>query len=247
MSEIRRTEPVEAFEAPSSEPLISLSDVLAGVGWLAWHGARLTVKGAKLAYEGGCALAKDVREARAEALSLPEIDATIDRAVDNGEALRHLFVTSALDLPQAEAARWRSDFSVLNPSDKAGLKAAMHRLVGLRQQRLQTSLSTLAAECCAELGFKATTLRPDQGVLVAKHGREQITVVVEKRKDGTVSYHFDADGFHGDACVRTLNKLHRKLEDRGVRFRVSSKKRKDDHRAIDATRMGLGNRNRLRG
>jgi hypothetical protein len=246
MSEIRRTEPVEAFEAPSSEPLISLSDVLAGVGWLAYHGARLTVEGAKLAYQGGSALAKSIRESRDRALTLPEIDAIVESAPSNREAIERLAGTRALDLPKSTVARWQSEFSVLDPSDKEGLRSAMHRLVGERQTRLQSEISTLAAESCRELGFQASTLRPEHGVLVARKGRETLTVVTERRKDGGIALHFDADGFHGDACVKTLNALHRKLEERGVRFHVSSRRRKDEHRAIDAGRLGSGQRLRHR-
>jgi hypothetical protein len=238
---------VEAFEAPPSEPLISLSDVLAGVGWLAYHGARLTFQGAKLAYEGGSALAKSIQESRNRPLTLPEIDAFIDHAPDAGDALRQLAGTPSLELPVAAAQRWQADFSVLAPGDKEGLKSAMHRLVGERQVRHQTEISRIAADCCLRLGFQASTLRPEHGVLVARKGRETLTVVTERRKDGGVALHFDADGFHGDACVRTLNALQKMLEEQGVRFRVSSRRRKDDHRAIDARRLGSANHLRHRG
>jgi len=247
MSEIRRTEPVEAFEAPPSEPLISLSDVLAGVGWLAYHGARLTFKGAKLAYQGGSAIAKSIQESHDRPLTLPEIDAVIDRAPDAGDALRQLSSTPSLELPAAAAQRWQADFSVLAPVDKEGLKSAMHRFVGERQIRHQAEISRIAADCCLELGFQASTLRPEHGVLVARKGRETLTVVTERRKDGGVALHFDADGFHGDACVKTLNSLHRKLEERGVRFHISTRRRKDEHRAIDAGRLSSANRLRHRG
>lgn len=247
MSEIRRTEPVEAFEAPPSEPLISLSDVLAGVGWLAYHGARLTFQGAKLAYQGGNALAKSIQESRNRPLTLPEIDAVIDRAPDAGAALRQLAATPALQLPTAAAETWRADFSSLAPADKEGLKASMHRIVASRQQRMQADLTTLGSKICAEMGFQVETLRPTQGVLVVKRGREKITVTADRRKDGGVALDFDAEGFHGDACVKTLNKLHRCYEEHGVRFRVSSRRRKDDHRAIAGERVGQINRRRQRG
>ncbi len=242
MSEIRRTEPVEAFDAPSSQPLISLSDILVGVAWVGYHAARLTVKGAvagsKLACQGGEALARNIRESRTRALTLPEIDRIIDQSNDTGEALRHLASTPAMELPQSDMSRWQGDLSTLNPTDKSGLKSAMHQLVTGRQSRMQSDLTIIAAEVFSELGFQTTSLRPEHGVLVAKNGRQRIFVAVDKRKDGGVALNLDADGFHGGACIRTLDAAQRKFEKRGVHFHVSSRKRKDEHRAIDGRRVG---------
>jgi hypothetical protein len=250
MSEVRSTETVEAFEAPPSQSLISLSDVLAGVAWVGFHAARLTLKGtvagARLACQGGQAIARELRESHQRSLSLPEIDRLIDSSGDNGEALRQLAATPAMDLPMSEATRWQADFAALAPTDRAGLKSTMHRLVRNRQSRLQADLTSLASEVCGELGFVPTTFRPEQGILVAKKGRETLSYTFDCRKDGGISQHSDAEGFHGGACIRTLDAVQRGMEKRGVRFGGSSRFRKDEHRAIDGARVGSVRRIRIR-
>ena len=74
MSEIRDTTTIDDVSVTPSEPLISLGDLLAGVGFLAYHGTRIAVKGtciaARLAYKGGRALANEIATARANRLAV---------------------------------------------------------------------------------------------------------------------------------------------------------------------------------
>lgn len=250
MSEIRRTESVEAFEAPPSEPLISLSEILTGVAWVGFHAARLTTKGtvagARLACQGGRILARELRESRQRSLTLPEIGELIDRSADNREALRQLATLPAMDLPKAEVSRWQAEFASLSPADRSSLKATMHRLVRSRQSRFQADLTNLAFEVCSELGFKSTVFHPEQGILVAKKGQETLSFAVDKRKDGGISLRSDADGFHGSACIKTLNAVQRGMAKRGVRFRRSVRARKDEQRAIDGAQLCMNRRIRIR-
>lgn len=250
MSEIRRTESVEAFEAPPSEPLISLSDVLAGIAWVGFHTARLTAKGAvagtRLACQGGKALAHELRKSHDRSLTLPEIDYLIDHSADNREALQKLAATPAMELPKADATPWQAEFESLEPTDRNGLKSAMHRLVRSRQARLQTDLANLVSDVCHELGFEATTFRPEQGILIAKKGREVLSFAIDRRKDGGISLHSDAEGFHGGGCIRALDAVHLRVEKRGVRLGKYSRVRKDDHRAIDGARISSNRRLRMR-
>ena len=241
MSEIRYTEPVEAIEVPPSEPLISLSDILMGVGWLAFQGTKLAVKGAVagsiLAYKGARAVTKAIQESRP--LLLRQVDDVIAQANSAKEALTHLAAAPGFEIPQAEAEQCKSRAEALaTANDKLGVAAMAREIVRTRQDRLQTTLLTLATESCREIGFNAVTLRANHGSLVAKSadGRQTITVEVDKAKDGDLKLHFDADGFHGGACIQALDALHKRMASKGVRFRVGARKRKEQRPAFDGKR-----------
>ena len=241
MSEIRYTEPVEAIEVPPSEPLISLSDILMGVGWLAYQGTKIAVKGAVagsiLAYKGVRAVTKAIQVSRP--LLLRQVDDVVAQANSAKEALTHLAAAPGFEIPQAEAEQWKSRAEALaTANDKLGVAAMAREIVRTRQDRLQTTLLTLATESCREIGFNAVTLRANHGSLVAKSadGRQKITVEVDQAKDGDLKLHFDAHGFHGGACIQALDALHKRMAAKGVRFRVGSRKRKEQGPVFDGTR-----------
>jgi hypothetical protein len=246
MSEIRETTTIDDLEVAPSEPLISLGELLAGVGFLAYQTTRLAVKGAwftgKLAYQGGRALANEIATARANRLAVSQIAPLVNSAGNTRQALNALAAADGFEIPKLEAEKLKTRIeSLVAANDKQGITALATELTRSRQERLRTSLLKLTAEACGEIGFSAQALRAEHGVLVAKSadGRRKITVAVDKTKEGDVKLHFDADGFHGGACIEALDALQARLTAKGVRFRLESRKRKDGRPAFDGRRLPL--------
>ncbi len=244
MSEIRETTTIDDIEVAPSEPLISLGDLLAGIGFLAYHGTRLAVKGAfvtgSLAYKGGRALASEIAKTRGERLAVSEIAPLVNSSGDAREALRALFTKNGFEIPKGESEKWKARIETLvGKNDKLGITALATELSRSRQERLKTSLLKLTAEACGEIGFSGQTLRAEHGVLVAKSadGRRTITVAVDKTKEGEVKLNFDAHGFHGGACIEALDALQTSLATKGVHFRLETRKRKDGRPAFDGRRL----------
>ena len=244
MSEIRETTTIDDIAVAPSEPLISLGDLLAGIGYLAYQGTKLAVKGAfvagSLAYKGGRALASEIAKARAERLAVSEIAPLVNSSGDAREALRALSTADGFEIPRVESEKWKARIETLvAKNDKLGITALATELTRSRQERLKTSLLKLTAEACGEIGFSGQTLRAEHGALVAKSadGRRTITVAVDKAKDGDVKLHFDADGFYGGACIEALDALQAGLDAKGVRFRLESRIRKDGRPAFDGRRL----------
>lgn len=246
MSEIRDTTTIDDVNVAPSEPLISLSDLLAGVGFLAYHGTGFAVKGAclaaSLAYKSGRALANTIATARANRLAVSQIAPLVNSSHNAREALSTLAKADGFELPKAEIEKWKARIETLvAKNDKCGITALATELTRSRQERLKTSLLTLAAEACGEIGFSGQALRAEHGMLVAKSadGRRKITVAVDKTKEGDVKLHFDADGFHGGACIEALDALQARLQAKGVHFRLEARKRKDGRPAFDGRRLPL--------
>lgn len=253
MSEIRKTTTIEKVDAPAPEPLITLGDILAGVGWLAFQGTKLAVKGAVagsvLAYQGARAISKTVQDARHARLSIGEIAPLVSEAQDASRAVASLATHAGLEIPQAQAEQWKTRIEKLVASnDKPGALKLARELIGARQDRLQTTVLKLAADTCKELGFKAVPLRSEHGLLVAKSDDEKrtLSIEVQKTKDGEIRLHFDADGFHGGTCIQTLNAFENGLRARGVRFAVSERHRKDRRPVFDGRRLPQAIRARIR-
>ncbi len=244
MSEIRETTTIDEVEVAPSAPLISLGELLAGIGFLAYHGTRLAVKGTclagSLAYKGGRALASEIASARAGRLAVSGIAPLVSSSDNAREALRALATTNGFEIPKAESERLKARIeSLVSTNDKLGITSLATELIRSRQERLKTSLLTLTAEACGEIGFSGQALRVEHGVLVAKSadGRRTITVAVDKTKEGDVKLHFDADGFHGGACIEALDALQTRLAAKGVHFRLETRKRKDGRPAFDGRRI----------
>jgi hypothetical protein len=242
MSEIRRSQPLKAIEVPQSEPLIRLSVILAGVGWLTYQTAKLAVKGAAagsiLAYKGTRALTNAIQESHA--LSLSQVDEVVAKSQTAGEALVTLSTTPGFDLPKAQAEVWKARIEKLAvTNDKLGVATMAREIVRTNQDRLQATLLTIASKSFQEIGFTPTPFRVEHGAIVGKgrDGRQSITVSVDKAKDGSVQLHFDAEGFHGGACIQALDALQRKMEADGVRFRISTRKRKEERPVFDGRRQ----------
>jgi hypothetical protein len=242
MSEYRRSEPVEAVEVPPSEPLISMADILKGIGWLAYHGtsfvAKCAVEGSILAYKGARAVTKAIQESRA--MSLSEANTVVQQSENAQEAIRHLAALPGFEIPQAHAQQWKTRVEALAATnDKLGVETLARDIIRARQDRMQATLLTLAADSCREIGFNAVPLKGSHGILIAKasDGRRTIKVEVDKTKEGDVELQFDAEHFHGGACIEALNALHKSMEARGVRFRVASRQRKDRQPVFDGRRI----------
>lgn len=244
MSEIRETTTIDDVEVAPSEPIITLGELLAGVGYLAYQGTKFVVKGAVigglLAYKGGRVLATELREPRRNRLSLSEIAPLVDSSKSLHEALASLANASGFEIPKCDAEKWKARIVNLVATDsKLGVAAMAKELTYARQERLKMSVLKLTEEACAEIGFTTAPHRAEHGILVAKStdGRRKITVAVDKTKEGDVKLHFDADGFHGGACIEALDALQNRLEAKGVRFTLDTRRRKDDRPAFDGRRI----------
>lgn len=232
MSEIRQTATIEKIEVPPREPMISLADVLTSVGWVAFQGTKLVLKGAVagtvLAYRGGTALANLVQESRRQG-SFSEVTRVTSSAASARDALVSLAATYALEVPVAESRVLEARLErLVAQNDKAGIAAVGHDLVSARQNRLRAQITPLIAEACRAIGFSPTCMTSDQGIVSAgREGtRQSLNIEVSKEKDGGVRVHFDADGFEGGVCVETLDALQAELHKRGVRYELHERRRK---------------------
>jgi hypothetical protein len=253
MSEVRQTTTVEKVDAPASKPLISLADLLAGVGWLAFQGTKLAAKGAVaagiLTCKGARAVSKSVRETRQARLSLSETATLISQAQDVRHAMMNLAAHAGLELAAVEAEQWKARVEKLvAANDRAGTLTLVKELITARQNRLQTTVLTLAVDTCREIGFTAVTLRAGNGLLIAKSedGKRTLAIEAERSKEGGIRLHFDADGFHGGTCAQALDALERGLHARGVRFAVRDRRRKERRPAYDGRKLAQVIHARLR-
>lgn len=247
MSEIRETTTIDDVEVALSEPVITLGELLAGVGYLAYQGTKFVVKGAViggvLAYKGGRALANELREPGRNRLSLSEISPLVDSSASVPEALASLANARGFEIPKCDAEKWKARIGSLVATDsKLGVAAMAKELTYARQERLKMSVLKLTKKACEEIGFITAPNVADHGILVAKStdGRRTITVAVDKAKEGDVKLHFDADGFHGGTCIEALDALQNKLAAKGVRFTLDSRRRKDGQPAFDGRRLPQG-------
>lgn len=201
-----------------------------------------TCLAASLVYKGGRALANEIATARRGQIAVSQIAPMVNSADNAREALNALAASDGFAIPKSESEKWKARIeSLVAANDKVGITALATELTRSRQERLKTSLFTLAAEACGEIGFSGQALRAENGILVAKSadGRRKITVAVDKTKEGDVKLHFDADGFHGGACIEALDALQARLTAKGVRFRLEARKRKDGRPAFDGRRLPM--------
>jgi hypothetical protein len=243
MSEVRETTTIEEIDAPASEPLISLTQVLAAVGWLAYQGTRVAVKGAiagsVLAYKGGRAIAAAVKEQRKQAC-MSEIARAVGSSRIAQEAVAKLSLMSGLEISQNEAPLFTARLQTLVANnDKRGIGTMARELVIARQTRIQSQLLPIVVESCRAIGFEPQPLDVRHGIIVAKgKGRQTITIEIARAKDGDVRLHFDSDGFEGGACAyAALDPLQDQLRARGVRFELTKRARKHQRPVFDRSRM----------
>ncbi len=244
MSEIRRTTTIEEIEAPSREPLISLSEVLAAGGWLAVQGMRLAATTAvvttKLAVRGGIAVSDAIREHRRHA-TFSDVDGIAQGSTSAREAVTSLAAFSSLQIPSREASVLNAKLQALVANnDRQGIANLAKGLLVARQDRLQAQLVPLVAEACRSIGFTPTGIAPT-GSLVAAYRdgtRQSLSIDVAKAKDGGIQLHLDADGFEGGACVVALDALQAELRKRGVHCDLQERNRKQSRPAFDGNRLG---------
>jgi hypothetical protein len=242
MSEIRRTTSIEIDEPPSTERGLSLADLLAGAGWLAYQGGRLAAKGA---IAGVKLAAHAVQHSGAHAgkpLTISGAKQIIERSPDAAAALRELAARPGMEIPVDFSPQWKQTLASLSPeSNKGEVMKIAEGMIRLRQDRLQATTSRLVAEACAAIGFSPKPLNGSPGLVTATGaGTRKITVEVAKDRDGGLRMHLDAHGFHGGECIRALDALQRELAERGVSFHVDSRQRKDRAPAIDGTGYAAG-------
>lgn len=245
MSEIRTTTTIEEINVPPREPLISLNEVITGIGWVAFQGARLAVKGVVgstvLAYKGGKALAAVASESRRRSVSLSEVSRIVGSSATASDAVVALATTPGLELsPQHARALSAKLQSLVATNDKAGVTAVARELVLARQDRLHGQLLPIVADSCRAIGFAPSMLSAGNGLIqAAREGtRQRLAIEVSKSKDGGVQVHLDADGFEGGACVVTLDALQAELRARGVRCDLRERRRKQSRPAFDQSRIG---------
>lgn len=244
MSEIHRTTTIEEIEVAPREPLISLSEVLAAGGWLAFQSLKLAaataVVGTKLAVRGGIALTNAIREQRRHA-TFSEVEGIAKNSASAREAVASLAAISTLQVSRKEASALSAKLqTVVAANDRAAVAAVARELVAASQERLQAQLVPLIAESCRAIGF--TPLRIATGVgLVAAHRdgtRQCLSIEVAKAKDGGVQLHLDAEGFEGGACIEALDALQSELRSRGVRYELQDRRRKQPRPVVDRARIG---------
>lgn len=242
MSETRDTTTFDNVEAPASEPIIPLADLLVGIAWLVGEGTKLAVKGGVLAYEGVRTLAHAAQQAPLplQPLTLSQASPAISESKEARNALNALANRTDLQIPRAQAKALKSRIEkLIVTNDKLGIDRMALELTEARQNRLQTTVLKLASETCREIGFNTITLRAEQGLLIAKSndGQRSLAVEVDKTGDEGVKLHFDAEGFHGGTCAQALDALQSGLRARGVRFDVRDRQRKDRRPAFDGRRI----------
>ena len=172
MSEIRRTTTIEDIDVPPREPLISLSEVLAAGGWLAFQtlkfAATTAVVGTHLAIRGGIAVSEAIREHRRQA-TFSDVDGIAKGSTSAREAVTSLAAFSTLQVPNREASALNARLQALvATNDRAGVAALAKGLVAARQDRLQAQLIPLVAEACGAIGFTPAGIAAAGG-LVAAH------------------------------------------------------------------------------
>lgn len=229
MSEIRKTTTIERVEAPPSQPMITLADLLAGFGWLAVNGTILAWKGSVLAYKGIRALSDSVRENRIPSLSPDAAAKIVGESLDARQAITKLSEHGDLEVPKTHAELFKTRLKKLvATNDKNGAVSLARELLAARQDRLQTTLLKFAAESCRQIGFTDVTTSADFGLVIAKSadGRRTFTVDVEKTRDGGVRINRDSDGFQGGSCAPVHDAFDRVMQTKGVRYESQSRHRK---------------------
>ncbi|MEI8309220.1 MAG: hypothetical protein WCH98_00530 [Verrucomicrobiota bacterium] len=244
MSEIRRTTTIEEIDVEPREPLISLSEVLAGGGWLAFQGLKLAattaVVGTKLAVRGGIALSNAIREQRRHA-TFSEIDGIAKSSSSAREAVTSLAAFSTLQVPSRGANALSVKLQALvAKNDRAGVAAVAKELMAARQDRLQAQLIPLIAESCRAIGFTPERIDAARGLIKVKgQGRQSAVIEVAKAKDGGVQLHADTDGFEGGACIECFHEpFTREVKARGVQYELEERRTKQPRPVVDVRRTG---------
>lgn len=239
MSEIRKTNTIRQIEVPSPEPMVTLAEVLAGVGWLAVQGTIVAIKGIR-------AIANSIRENREVHLSPDDAAKIVGQSGDARQAIATLANYADLELPKARAALLTTHLEKLaTANDKVGTLTLAHQLLAARQDRLHATLLTLAAESCREIGHLTGLTQvielPSAGLVIAKSpdGRRLFTVNVEKTHDGGVQIHRDSDGFHGGSCVSAVHEpFDRVMRKKGAKCDSAERRHKQRRPVGHRGRMG---------
>jgi hypothetical protein len=231
MSEIRKTTTIRRVEAPPPEPIITLADILAGVGWLAVNGAILAAKTGVLAYKGIRAASSSICDNQRTHLTYDDAAKLIRHAQDVRQAITALAEHPNLEIPKARAQLFKTRLEKLAATnDKAGTLTLATELLTTRQDRLHVTLMKLAAETCREIGFSNVRSLRGNGLVIAKStdGRRTFRVDVEKTRDGGIQINRDSDGFHGGSCAPVHDAFDRVMRARGVRYDSDDRRRKHD-------------------
>jgi hypothetical protein len=232
MSEIRQTTSIEMMNVPAPEPTISLRELLIGLNWLQ--------------------TANSPAEAlRAPAPGLqPTLTSTCSVLSNEhgvGSALAEVNALAGLEVPKSAAGALQNRIGKLAVrNDSKGLEKLRYELIQEHQQRQQTALQKLVSDACNEIGFAVDPQMSRYGIVIGRSGGRTLTVEVARSKSGDLRLHMDADGFHGSACVESLNRLEQSLARRGIRFKSPNRQRKDRRPAFDGRRMCIGNQARPR-
>lgn len=246
MSETTTTTTIEDVEVCEREPSISLAEILAALGTVAFHGTRLAAKGVVAGTRLSCAGLRAGADAiQARRLRMSEIDTVVNSSNSAGEALATLAATPGFELSKESIGTLKAQVATLVAgNDRAGVAHLAKQLRIASQDRLCANLMSLTAEACQEIGFELVTQRPKYGLLTArsKNSSGVITIEIAKEIDGGVKLHSDTNGFHGSACVEIRNALQGRLAAKGVRCGIISRRRKDRSPAFDGRRLGTANR-----
>jgi hypothetical protein len=248
MSETLTTTTIEDVQVQRREPAISLADVLSAVGTLAYHGTRLSVKGAvigtRLAAAGIRASATAVKAHR---LKSREIDSLVRSAPSAQDALLRLSATPGFELPTGSTSVMKARLTkIVANNDKVGVVTLANEILTSSQESLRATVLELAANACRKIGFDAVSLHPQHGLLTAHSGvgPGRFSIEVAKNADGGVQLHVDAEGFNGGSCVVKVDALLSELAAQGVKFGLSKRRRNDRSPAFDGNRLHTVNQSR---
>ena len=250
MSQIRRTRTIDAVETPNSEPLIPLEEVLTGIGWLAYHGTRLAIKGAAFtavsAFKGGKALASMAHEAYREHATRSGVTHIVTGSANAKEALTSLATSTSISIPKQQVETIRAQIQTLAAkNDKVAIETFAQSLVTARQDRLHAQIVPIVAKACQAIGFTPEAVRGGAGLINANRTgtRQRLVVDVLKTKEGGIQIHTDAEGFQGSACKEALDALEMELKKHGVHCVVEECRMKPQSRpVVDIRRIGQQDR-----
>ena len=248
MSETLTTTTIEDIKVQRREPAISLADVLSAVGILAYHGTRLTVKGAMIGTRlAATGIKAGATALRAQRLKNREIDSVVDAAPSAQDALLRLSASPGFELPAGSANVMKARITKLAANnDKAGVAILAHEVMTSSQESFRATMMELVTNACRKIGFEVVSLHPQHGLLTARSGvgPGMLSIEVANNADGGVQLHVDADGFHGGACVVKVDALLAELAAQGVQFSLIKRSRNDRSPAFDGNRISTFNQRR---
>jgi hypothetical protein len=231
MSGVKCTPTVRSVAVPAPQqqpPLITIGEILTGLGTVAIGGSLLVGKGlvgsAKLLAKGVAAAGRHLHEEhnrRLASLNVRELSSRLTQAEDTPAVLQALAAMPDLRITAAEYPPIQARMQLLAANhDHRQLALLGQELLENHQAQLRACLRTLAAESFHVIGFQVEPLQHTPDILVAKMPgtTQSITVDIARDANGEVNISLDVEGFHGGACEATTRKWLAEMKRRGAEF-----------------------------